>query len=147
MNRNKFALMLLLLGVSQTLLFAQAKSQQMATVHLYQGKAFGLFSAKYRVYADGKLLCKLGRNSHCQVVLPAGTTTFTTKPPFLALGARPTLSLDLKAGNAYYLQGDAKFELFPPNGPLILTEVVPNSNKLDQINRSKTERSLLSLTE
>jgi hypothetical protein len=147
MNSNKFVLMILFLSMSQTLIYAQSKSQQTATVHLYQGKVFGLFSAKYRVYADGKLLCKLGRNSHCQVVLPIGTTTFTTKPPFLALGAQPALRLNLEAGKEYYLQGDAKFELFPPNGPLVLTEVVPNSDKLDQINHSKTERPLLTSTE
>lgn len=144
MNRNKFALILLFLGISQTLLFAQSTSQQTATVHLYQGKAFGLVSVKYRVYADGKLICKLGRNSHCQLSLPAGTTTFTTKPRLIGIGSQPTLTLALEPGKEYYIQGDSKFELFPPNGPLVLTEVVPNSDKLEQINRSKVEAALLS---
>lgn len=144
MNSNKFALILLFWGISQTLLFAQSESQLTATVHLYQGKVFGLFSAKYRVYADGKLICKLGRNSHCQLFLPAGTTTFTTKPPLLGIGSQPALTLALEPGKEYYLQGDAKFELFPPNGPLVLTEVVPNSDKLEQINHSKVEPALLS---
>jgi hypothetical protein len=147
MKRIKIAFILLFLISAQTLLLAQSDPQKSATVHLYQGKVFGLFSPKYRVYADGKLLCKLGRNSHCQVVLPAGQTTFTTKPPILALAPQPTLGLKLEAGKEYYLQGDAKFELFPPNGPLVLTEVVPNSEKLDQINHSKTERSLLTSVE
>jgi len=147
MNRTKFALILLFLGSSQMLLFAQSTLQPSATVHLYQGKVFGLFSAKYRIYANGKLLCKLGRNSHCQVILPPGTTTFTTKPPLLALFPQPTLKLNLEAGKDYYLQGDAKFELFPPNGPLVLTEIVPNPDKLDQINHAKTERPLLTAGE
>jgi len=147
MERKKFALILVFWGISQTLLLEQAKPQPSATVHLYQGKAFGLFSLKYRVYANGKLLCKLGRNSHCEVVLPAGTTTFMTKPPLLALFPQPTLNLNLEAGKNYYLQGDSKFELFPPNGPLVLTEVVPNPDKLDQVNHSKTERPLLTSVE
>lgn len=147
MKRKKFAFILFFLLLSQTLLLAQTEPQKSTVVHVYQGKVFGLFSAKYRVYANGKLLCKLGRNSHCQVVLPAGQTTFTTKPPFLALASQPTLRLNLEAGKEYYLQGDAKFELFPPNGPLVLTEIVPNPDKLDQINQSKTERSLLTSLE
>ncbi|AUD05026.1 hypothetical protein [Spirosoma pollinicola] len=147
MKKGKLVFILLFLSIKQTLLLAQPEPQKSATIHLYQGKVFGLFSAKYRIYANGKLLCKLGRNSHCQIVLPAGQTTFTTKPPFLALTSQPALSLNLEAGKEYYLQGDAKFELFPPNGPLVLTEVVPNPNKLDQINHSKTERSLLTSVE
>lgn len=144
MNGNKFVLTLLFLAISQRPVFAQSGSQQTATVYLYQGKVFGLFSAKYRVYANGKLICKLGRNSHCQLLLPASTTTFTTKPPLLGIGSQPALTLALEPGKEYYLQGDVKFDLFPPNSPLVLTEVVPNSDKLKQINHSKVEPALVS---
>ncbi|MBD2755853.1 hypothetical protein [Spirosoma validum] len=146
MNSQRLILVFAFLGWGFSSIRAQSSVQNSATVHFYQGKVFGLFSAKYRIYADGKLLCKLGRNSHCQVVLPAGTTTFTSRPPLLSLGAQPSLTLQLQAGQQYYVQGDAKFELFPPNDPLILTQVVPNSEKLDQINHAKAEESLLTST-
>ncbi|UHG94639.1 DUF2846 domain-containing protein [Spirosoma oryzicola] len=142
MNRNKVALILLFFSISQTMLFAQ--SQQTAVVHLYQGKVFGLFSAKYRVYADGKLICKLGRNSHCQISLPAGKTRFTTKPPLLGIGPQPALTLALEPGKEYYLQGDIKSDLFPPNSALVLTEVVANSSKLEQIIQAKVAPALSS---
>ena len=144
MSGKKIVLAIIMLGLTQTILLAQSPTTQVATVHLYQGKVFGLFSAKHQIYADGKLLCKLGRNSHCQLSLPAGTTTFMAKPHLLGIGSQPALTLALEPGKEYYLQGDAKFELFPPNSPLVLTEIVPNSDKLNQINHSKAEPALFS---
>lgn len=121
-----------------------------ATVHFVQGKAFGLFYPKYRVYANGKLLCKLGRKSHCPVILPAGTTTFTantalTTSPILTWGPSPELLLTLEAGKTYYLQGDmAAAGARIPNTTYGFTEVVANPTKLAQIEQFNVVPALAS---
>jgi hypothetical protein len=124
--------------------------EAVATVHFVQGKAFGLIYPKYRVYANGELLCKLGRKSHCRVVLPAGTTTFTantalTTSPILTWGPSPELVLTLEAGKTYYLQGDmAAAGARVPNTTYGFTEVVANSTKLAQIKQFKVVQALAS---
>jgi hypothetical protein len=125
-------------------------SQSVALVHFVQGKAFGLIYPKYRVYANGELICKLGRKSHCQVVLPAGTTTFTantalTTSSILTWGPSPALVLMLEAGKTYYLQGDmAAAGARIPNTTYGFTEVVGNSTKLAQIEQFKVVQALVS---
>ncbi|MBD2716590.1 hypothetical protein KBK19_16220 [Microvirga sp. STR05] len=119
-----------------------------ATVHFVQGKAFGLIYPKYRVYANGQLVCRLGRKSHCEVSLPAGPTTFVantalSKVPVLALGRTPELTLVLEAGKSYYLQGDmAAAGARIPNTTYGLTEVVPNPTKLAQIGEFKLVQAM-----
>jgi hypothetical protein len=121
-----------------------------ATVHFVQGKAFGLFFPKYRVYANGKLRCKLGRKNHCLVVLPVGPTTFTantalTKSPLLTWGPSPELVLTLEAGKTYYLQGDmAAAGARIANTTYGFTEVVGNATKLAQIAQFKVVQALSS---
>ena len=133
-----------LAGASPTPVFAQAAPPApAATIHFFQSRAFGLFYPKYRVYADGKLVCKLGRNSHCQVALPAGATAFTAKIPFLTFVTPPVLALTLEAGRDYYLQGDlAPAGIRIPGLSYGFTEVVPNASKLVQISQARVAQPL-----
>ncbi|MCB2409988.1 hypothetical protein [Hymenobacter lucidus] len=152
-NRNQLFVGLLLAGLMQGSAMAQSVEQSKAeagtaTVHFYQGKAYGLFYIKYRVYANGQLVCKLGRNSHCQVELPAGATTFTantalTKPAMFTFGSKPALPLTLEAGKSYYLQGDLAAAGARTAGVSYgFSEVVPNASKLAQISQSKPVQPL-----
>lgn len=118
-----------------------APPAQPATLHLYQNRVYGFLLPKCRVYADGKLLCKLSRNSRCQLTLPAGTTTFTAKVPVFSFGTDP-LTLQLEPGHTYYLEGGIS-----PDGPIPgaargLTQVVANPSKLAQLEQAKVVQPL-----
>lgn len=116
-----------------------------ATIHLYQGKAFGIFYPKYRVYANDKLVCKLGRSSHCQLTLPVGATTVVAKLPWVYLtGKPPVLPLTLEAGKSYYLQGITTIAGVLPKVTYGFAEVVPNPTKLAEFARAKTVQPLTS---
>ncbi|WP_426490726.1 hypothetical protein [Hymenobacter sp. 102] len=132
---------LLAASVSQQQAAAQAVSAaaaEAATVHFYQSKAYGFLVPRYRVYANGTLLCKLGRNSRCQVILPAGATAFTARIPLFTFGTPPPLAITLEPGKEYYLQGDVA-----PAGAGVagltygFTEVVGNQSKLAQLEQAK----------
>ncbi|GAB3894774.1 hypothetical protein GCM10028803_10260 [Larkinella knui] len=144
---------LAVLGMSLTNGFAQSNPEatpsESATVYVYRSSALMSSARKYGVYANGKLLCKIGNKRHCQVSLPIGPVTFTTKLAGLTLvpKKRPRLELTLEAGKTYYLQADLKTKLFPLQAVLPLTEVVPNPSKLNEIKKSKTEPTLLSSAE
>jgi hypothetical protein len=153
MKRSKpLAVTLLLLawslghGRAQSLLSSGPPAAPAATLHFYQPKAFGLFYPKVRVYADGRLLCKLGRNSHCQVRVPAGTTAFTATTPGLTWGTPPALTLTLEPGQQYYLQGDhAPAGIKVPGLSYGFTQVVPNEAKLAQLAQAKAVQPLAPL--
>lgn len=119
---------------------------QSATVYVYRSSALLSVVRKYWVYADGKPICKIGNKRHCQLTLPNGPVTFTTKLAGLTLvpKKRPTLALTLEAGKTYYLQADLKTKIFPLQAVLSLSEMVPNDSKLREIQNSKVERTLLS---
>lgn len=122
---------------------------QSATVYIYRSSAWLSIGRKYWVYADGKPICKIGNKRHCQLTLPTGAVTFTTKLAGLTLvhKKRPSLALTLEAGKSYYLQADLKTKLFPLQAVLPLTEVVPNASKLEEIQKSKTEQALAGFSE
>jgi hypothetical protein len=149
MKNLNFLIVLFILGLTNS--YAQNKNDSLyassSKIYIFQGRNYGIFSIRYRVYANGKMLCKLPRNSHCEVSVPAGITTLTTDLPFPSLGKQRMLTLNLEAGKTYYLQGDTKFELLPPSSPMILTEIVPNNSKLEEIRRSKEVLNLLSSSE
>ncbi|HEX8426913.1 hypothetical protein [Hymenobacter sp.] len=149
MNSTQFLASLLFTGLSQSQVFAQSgpvPSQQpgeTATLHLFQGKAFGIFYPKYRVYANDKLVCKLGRNSHCQLTLPAGATTIVAKLPGGYLTRKPpVLPLTLEAGKSYYLQGITTLSGVIPRVTYSFAEVVPNPTKLAEFAGAKTVQPL-----
>ncbi|GAB3021916.1 hypothetical protein GCM10027185_19530 [Spirosoma pulveris] len=54
-----------------------------------------------------------------------------------------SLTITLEPGKSYYLQADLKTKLFPLQAVLPLTEVVPNPEKLDEIRKSRVERTLV----
>lgn len=149
MNQRLPLLGLLVAGLSPCLVRAQSGTapnpQPVATVHFYQSPVFALFFPKYRVYVDGQLVCKMGRNSHCQVRLPAGSTTFGTRFGFFNFIAPPELTLALEAGKNYYIQSDlAAAGAKIPGTTYGFTEVVPNEAKLAQVASAKTVAPLLS---
>lgn len=114
---------------------------ELATVYVYRSGKLLSSARKYWVYANNKPICKLSNNRHCQITLPTGPVTFTTKLAGLTLVPKKRLSLSimLDAGKTYYLQGDLKTTLLPLQAVLPLTEVVPNATKLKEINQSKAE--------
>ena len=149
MNQRLPLLGLLLAGLSPCLVRAQSGTapipQPAATVHFYQSPVLVLFFPKYRVYANGRLVCKMGRNSHCQVSLPAGSTTFKARFAFFNLIAPPELTLALEVGKNYYLQSDlAAAGAKIPGTTYGFTEVVPNEAKLAQVASARTVAPLLS---
>lgn len=150
MYKQNLVFVFLLISMSERQAFAQVKSpsgqEAVATLHFYQNKAYGLLYPKFKVYANGKLLCKLGRNSHCQVTIPVGTTAFTAKIPVLSLGPSPALTLILEAGKSYYLQGDlAPAGVKVPGLTYGFTEVVPNEAKLAQLANAKHVQPLVTV--
>jgi hypothetical protein len=96
-----------------------------ATV-LIERKGKWLSSARtYWIYANGQPLCKLENRGHCQVTLPAGTTTFTTKLAGLSLVPKqqPSLSLSIEPGQRYNLQADLAVIAWPLQATLVLRSV------------------------
>ncbi|RPD44334.1 hypothetical protein DNI29_21755 [Hymenobacter sediminis] len=130
---------LLVTSLAATSTYAQlsAPIKEPATVHFYQNRIYGFLYPKLRVYADGKLVCKLGRNSHGQVSLPAGTTTFTARIPVFTPGKPVPLALPLESGKEYYLEGGFATESVIPGLSYGLTEVVANASKRAQIAQAK----------
>ena len=130
--------------------FAQMRpnstNSQTATILVYRSNALMSSARKYWVYANSKPICKLGVRRHCQVSIPSGPVTFTTKLAGLSLvpKKRPSLPLTLQSGKTYYLQADLKTKLLPLQAILPLSEVVPNSSKLEEIRQSKVEHALVS---
>ncbi len=57
------------------------------------------------------------------------------------------LAITLEPDKTYYLQADLKIKLLPLQAVLPLTEVEPNTEKLEEIRRSKVEQTLASSTE
>ncbi len=153
MKTKHLLLILAMFGIGLSSVLGQPEpvviNPQSATVYLYRSSALLSAARKYWVYADGKPICKIGNKRHCQLILPTGPVTFTTKLAGLTLvpKKRPSLDLTLEAGKTYYLQADLKTKLFPLQAVLPLTEVVPNASKLEEIQKSKVERSLASLAE
>lgn len=105
-----------------------------ASVSLYRSRAWLSWTRSYWVYANGKPVCKIRNNRHCQIALPAGPITFTTRLAGFALVPKQqsSLTITLEPGKSYYLQADLKTKLFPLQAVLPLTEVVPNPEKLDK---------------
>lgn len=151
----KAVLPILLTGLSAAGVYAQSPAAAVAqpaatpqaTLHFYQNRIYGFLYPKFRVYADGKLLCKLGRNSHCQVSLPAGTTTFTAKIPVFSLGKPVPLAMQLEAGREYYLEGGFATDSPIPGASYGFTEVVANASKRAQIARAKQTPALAVATQ
>ena len=151
MNHQKAMLILGLFALARLDGFTQSVSPaatqsnpQVATVYFYQSTPRTWLPIKYRLYDQGKLVGKLSRHSHRQVQLPAGTHTFATKIGYPWFGPKPSLTLQLEAGKTYYLQGDEKLALWPPRSVLSLTEVVPNTVKLQEINNSREDEPIVS---
>jgi hypothetical protein len=83
------------------------------------------------------------------MTLPTGPVTFTTKLAGLTLVPKKhsQLAITLEPDKTYYLQADLKIKLLPLQAVLPLTEVEPNTEKLEEIRRSKVEQTLASSTE
>lgn len=148
MRHHSLTLGLLLAGLFPAVSYAQAApapaAPLVATVHFYQSPVLALFFPRYQVYANGQLVCKMGRNSHCQVQLPAGATTFKARFAFFNFIAPPELTLALEADKNYYLQSDiAAAGAKLPGTTYGFTEIVPNEIKLAQLARAKTIAPLL----
>jgi hypothetical protein len=120
-----------------------------ATVYVYRSNTWLSVARKYWVYAIGNPICKISNNRHCQLTLPTGPVTFTTKLAGLTLvpKKRSQLALTLEPGKTYYLQANLKTKLLPLQAILPLTEVVPNADKLEEIKKSKTEQTLINSIE
>ncbi len=60
---------------------------------------------------------------------------------------RSQLAITLEPDKTYYLQADLKTKLLPLQAVLPLTEVIPNTARVEEISKSKVEQALASSTE
>lgn len=117
MGIKQMTLLVAILSLTLSATYAQSDSLVSATVYFYQAKGPGWLPIKYWVYSNDAPVCRLRNHSHCKVSIPAGKATFTTKLAFTAISKKkPSLTLNLEPGKTYYIQGDEKFNFFPPQG-------------------------------